>query len=201
MKFEELDSLLQNSLSELKFTAFNPLQESIIQKMKQGRNCLIQHQKQEGVRTALQFISVMKAPQAFEGSPRVLWITPTAEKARRIVSELQSWVRRTEIAVELADDKGKIIEQRNHIFEGADIIVGNPKRVLELYNQNGIHVNQLTLLLVDDASELCKNPVILQHIKRVNESLPKCLKMIATTQQHERLSGFAQDICTFYDEL
>lgn len=201
MKFEELDNIVLHSLSELSFQEFNPLQEQLIHKLKQGRNCFISTSKNNGLRTALQFCSLIKAPKAFEGSPRVLWITSSPERAQQIVKEMQNWTRRSEIAVEFADDKGKMIVQRNHIFEGADIIVGNPKRVLDLYNQNGIHVNQLTLLIVDDASEMCKNPVILQQVKRVNESIPKCIRWVTTYGDHHRLADFTAEICEFHDTI
>jgi superfamily II DNA/RNA helicase len=199
MKFEELDNVVLNSLSESSIQGYNSIQEQLIHKLKQGRNCFISLDHHLGVRTSLQFCSLIKAPQAFEGSPRVLWITARPERAQMIVKELQDWTRRSEIAVEFADDKGKMIVQRNHIFEGADIIVGNPKRIMDLYNQNGIHVNQLTFLIIDDASEMCKNPVTLQQVKRVNESLPKCMKWVVTYGDHARLADFTDEICGFYD--
>ena len=134
-----------------------------------------------------------------EGSPRVLWITPSWESVREKIKSFHHLMKRTDVTIENADDKSKIIEQRNAIFEGAEIIIGNPKRVLELYNQNWIHMNQLSLVIIDQAEIICKNPSTIQSIKRIAESLPKCQKLIFAEGTHDRLETFCEDICTFYE--
>ena len=173
----------------------------LIKKIKQGKHLLLSAANQSSLDLILNWSTLSRAYQAFEGSPRVLWITNSNERVKQIVMELRNWSRRTEIAVELANDSGKIIEQRNFIFEGADIIVGNPKRLLELYNQNGIHVNQLSLIIIDEIDQICKNPNILQHVKRICESTEKCMKLVVKYGEHERIEPFMDEICFDYDEI
>ncbi len=201
MKFEQIDRLLENALTELNWTGYRPEQQHIITKIKQGGNFVIRGQRNSGFTTLLQLISILKAPGSFEGSPRVLWITSTPERAEKIVNDLMTWVRRTEIAIEIAYDKGNMILQRNMIFDGAEIIVGNPKRLLDLYNQNGYHVGQLNLLLIDDCSEICKDPIQLQRVRRISESITKCQKVVATYGDHERFAQFVEEVCGFHEEL
>lgn len=202
MKFEELNSIVENVLVETNKTAFTAITTTILKKMKQGRNfSIFMPTDQNAVQEALVYASIFKAPQAFEGAPRVLWITSDSEKATSIIKDIRNLIKRTEIAAELADDKGKIIEQRNHIFEGADIIVGNPKRIHELYNQNGFHVNQLKLLIVDQLDAMSSSPTILQFIRRVNESLPNCQRIVSYYKTHPRIEPFIEEICTFYDKI
>jgi len=201
MNFEELDLILEHSLSEDGVSAPTPEEDRLIKKIKQGGNNLVFTGSAEAINKVLFFSALIKAPKAFEGSPRVLWITTNNTRAIELAKNLRHWIRRSEIAVELAHDAGKIIEQRNHIFEGADIIIGTPKRVLELYNQNGIHVNQLTLLIVDEVNELCKNPTLIQHVRRVNESIEKCQKLLVSYGEHERMEQFADEICYHYNTV
>lgn len=202
MNFEALNQIVENVLVENNKTSFSTLATNLLKKLKQGRNfSVFAPTEQEAIQEALIYASIFKAPQAFEGSPRVLWITSTPEKAKSIVKEINSLIKRTEIAAELADDKGKMIEQRNHIFEGADIIVGNPKRLHDLYNQNGFHVNQLKLVILDDLEVFSTSPTTLQHIRRVNESLPNCQKVIIYSKTHHRIEPFIEEICSFYDAL
>lgn len=174
-------------------------QEKLIKLSKQGKNQLIFTSMDQEIIDGLHFISFMRAPEMLEGSPRVLWFTPSWESAREKVKSFQQLMKRTDVTIEIADDKGKIIEQRNAIFEGSEIIIGNPKRILELYNQNGIHINQLSLVIIDQLETLCKDPLILQAIKRISESLPKCQKIILSEGTHNRLETFCEDICTFYE--
>lgn len=199
MKFEELNTRLENTLVELGITQYTEKQEKLIKLAKQGKNQLIHTTVDPELINGLLYLSFMKAPEMLEGSPRVLWFTPTPEKAREHVKAFHHLMKRSDVTVEIADDKGKIIEQRNAIFDGTEIIIGNPKRLLELYNQNGFHINQLTLVIIDGAETLCKNPIVLQSIKRISESLPKCQKLIFSDGNHARLESFCEDICTFYE--
>ncbi|MDF3027788.1 MAG: box helicase domain protein [Fluviicola sp.] len=199
MKFEELDNRLEKVLTELGHEGYTERQEKLIKLSKQGKNQLIFTSLDQELIDGLHFISFMRAPEMLEGSPRVLWITPNWESAREKVKSFHRLMKRTDVTIEIADDKGKIIEQRNAIFEGAEIIIGNPKRLLELYTQNGFHVNQLSLVIIDQAETLCKNPITIQSIRRIAESLPKCQKIILTEGTHSRLDSFCEDICTFYE--
>ncbi|TSJ39889.1 DEAD/DEAH box helicase [Fluviicola chungangensis] len=199
MKFEELNNRLENTLTESGREGYTEKQEKLIKLSKQGKNQLIFTSIDQELIDGLHFISFMRAPEMLEGSPRVLWFTPSWESAREKVKSFHHLMKRTDVTIEIADDKGKIIEQRNAIFEGAEIIIGNPKRLLELYNQNGIHLNQLSLVIIDQAETLCKDPLILQAVRRISESLPKCQKLIFSEGTHNRLESFCEDICTFYE--
>lgn len=199
MKFEELNSRLENILIESGREGYTEKQEKLIKLSRQGKNQLIFTTMDQELIDGLHFISFMRAPEMLEGSPRVLWFTPSWESAREKVKSFQNLMKRSDVTIEIADDKGKIIEQRNAIFEGAEVIIGNPKRLLEIYNQNGIHVNQLSLVIIDQVDTFCKDPLILQSIRRIFESLPKCQKLIFSQGTHHRLEEFCEDICTFYE--
>lgn len=201
MNFEEYDQILNKHFSDAGLSDFTPIEKAMIHKVKQGKNIVIRHAEIPELKTGLQLVSLLKAPQAFEGSPRVLWFTSTTDKTRKRVDQLREWIRRSEIVVEPADDKGKIIEQRNNIFDGTDIIIGTPKRMLELYNQNGYHINQLSLVIIEDLSEICKSPTLLQCVRRINESLPKVQKMVVTHGDHSKQTLFIDEIISYYDTI
>lgn len=196
MNFSQLDTLLEHTLTELNFEAFQPNQEKIINRLKQGGDFLLLGDAKSGKSTALGFGSIMKAPKAFEGSPRVLILTSTHEKAEQLHGWITEWIRRTEIVVEIAYDRGNMILQRNNIFDGTDIIVGNPKKILDLYIQSGLHVGQLNLFVIDDADEVCKDAVSTQRVLRLIESLPKCQRVISTTSINARLEKVMSELFT-----
>ena len=126
MKFEELNNRSENTLAEYGIEAFSQRQENLIKLSKQGKNQLIFTPFDQEITDGLHFISFMRAPEMLEGSPRVLWITPKWENAREQVKSFQRLMKRADVTIVIADDKGKIIEQRNAIFEGAEVIIGNP---------------------------------------------------------------------------
>lgn len=196
MTIEQFNQLLQDTLSESGLTAFSELQEAILKRVKSGGDAIFVCDHDAQLLAGICLAAILKAPQAFEGSPRVLVLSPTTDSVHVIRDQIKSWIRRTEIAVELAHDKGNMVQERNNIFDGADIIVGNPKRIMDLYNQNGIHVNQLVLLMVHGTNEILLNPTIAQTITRLSESLPgKCQRVLFTTAESARLSKFSEQVC------
>ena len=194
-----LSDITIEASKELGYGEFSQLHAYLLKRIRTGESLAIHlPQETETIDKMLISLALFKAPQAFEGSPRVLWMTDTTDRARSIADQLKHLCRRSEIAVELADDKGKMIEQRNHIFEGADIIIGNPKRIHDLYNQNGIHVNQLKLVVVDSLDTFVKQPTQLQFIRRVNESFPKCQHIFIQQDKQERIRNFIEELVPFY---
>ncbi len=189
-----------NTLSDDKI-APSESEYNLIKRIKQGKHLLLSAPSTAAVDLVLNWSTLSRAYQAFEGSPRVLWITSSNDRVKSITMALRNWSRRSEVAVEPANDSGKIIEQRNFIFEGADIIVGNPKRVLEIYNQNGIHINQLSLIIIDEVDQISKNPNTLQHVKRICESVEKCMKLVVKYGEHHRIAPFMDEICFDYEEI
>lgn len=199
MKFTELNEALGDVLAEKNKTDYTAKEQQLIQLIKPGKNILCYTQHDEELRFAELVTSFSKASTMLEGSPRVLWITDSTDNARTIKKQFGDYFRRTDVTIELADDKGKIIEQRNAIFDGAEWLVGNPKRLLELYNQNGYHINQLKLILIDQFDKICKDPMALQAIRRIAESLPKCQFVFFAAGKHARIEPFCDEICNFYE--
>ncbi|MES2555981.1 MAG: DEAD/DEAH box helicase [Bacteroidota bacterium] len=195
MTLEQLNTLLEGTLTELGVSEPNDMQSALIARVKQGGDAVILTDRSNDPLTGISFVSVMKAPKAFEGSPRVLILSPTIDSVHVLHKQLTEWTRRTEIAVELGHDKGNMILERNNIFDGADIIIGNPKRVIDLYHQNGIHMNQLSLFIIDEASLIGNTPTTAAFVYRLAESLPKCQRIIITKEITPRVEKMIELLC------
>ena len=95
----------------------------------------------------------------------------------------------------IAHDKGNMVLERNNIFEGADILVGNTRRIHDLYIQNGFHVGKLNLLIIDDAADVLKDGTMAQFVQRLAESLPRCQRMIFTDRETPRVEKAIETLC------
>ena len=195
MTLEQLNTHLQGTLEERSLTSLNELQQKVIARLKQGGNAVITGESGSGKSTAVALASLIKAPHSYEGSPRVLILSSTVDKAHQLHAQLTDWVRRTEISVELTHDKGNMVRDRNTVYDGVDILIGNPKRILDLYIQNGIHLNQLMLFVIDDADVIAKDALMVQYIIRLAESLPKCQRFIFATEQTPKMDRLLEAVC------
>ncbi len=67
-----------------------------------------------------------------------------------------------------------------------------PKRVGELYFQNGINLKQVKFFLVLEAIQIARKGG-LTPILRLSESLPKCQKIIFQSAKHEKLENMIDE--------
>ncbi len=201
MNFTELNAQLGESLNEENISSFSESQLSFLKKIKSGKNLLIQSNINPELDLTLQLLSFTKAPDQLEGSPRVLWITSSIDRGHKLITEFKRRIRKTEVTIELAVNKGKMIEQRNDIFDGCEILIGNPKRLMELYNQNGFHVNQLKLVIVDDLDKICVDIQATAAVRRLSESLAKCQHLVFYGNNHSKIEEVASIICPYYEEV
>ena len=195
MTLEQLNKHLEGTIEDTSLKSLNELQQKSIAKVKQGGDAVFISGDRTGKTTAIALSAVVKAPHSYEGSPRVIIFSSTIDKAHQVHKQLSTWVRRTEISIELAHDKGNMVLERNNIFNGADILVTNTKRMLDLYIQNGIHIGQLTLLIIDDATEIAKDAMMTQRIARLIESFPKCQHFVFTTEINPKVEKLIDVFC------
>ena len=191
--FDKLNEHFEGTFAAAGITKPNELQEKVMQRVKQGGDLLLISTRESGKSMAAALSALQKVPESCEGSPRVVIVCPDSEKAKILAGFLATVSRRHDLMIELAHDKGPMIEQRNHIFEGADIVVGTPKRIYDLYIQNGINLGMLKLFILDDAETMLKESTIGQ-LRRIADSLPRCQRMIFANAITEKLEKVMDDV-------
>lgn len=123
-------------------------------------------------------------PQPEEGSPRAIIICTNDEQAKMLHEITSKEVKQQDLTVDLIFEKGNKLKQRNDLFDGTEIIIGTPKRICELYFQNGFNIGKLKIFIIVQMDEQMR----LGHkgyISRVGESLPKCRQLIFTLNPDE----------------
>lgn len=173
MGLEKLRSELQEILPDKGINELNDFQIRVIDAIKSGKNILAEGHEGSGKTTALFLTVLQKITEASEGSPRAIIVCSGDQKAYELHERLEKVCRILDLTVDLAHDRGNILQQRNDIFDGTEIIVGTARRLYELYIQNGYNVSKLKLFILDDALDIFKNGHKMQ-VSRIAESLPKC---------------------------
>lgn len=164
----------------------NEAEISFLNYLKSGKNILIEGVMPHQINRLLTFSLLNRITQPEEGSPRAIWITSTNEEANRLGKELAYLIKMQDVTVDLANEKGNILQQRNDIFDGTEIIIGNLKRIHELYIQNGINFNKVKYFFIEDIEEMLKGQGI-AYLNRILEGLPKCQIVIVCKFKNERI--------------
>ena len=201
MSLDKLRTELQEILPDKGISELNPFQWKVIDGIKAGKNLLIEGHEGAGKTTSILVTLVQKITEASEGSPRAIVICSTDDKAYAMHATLEKICRPLDLTVDLAHDRGNKLQQRNDIFDGTEIIVGTPKRLLELYNQNGYNVSKLKLFILDDAIELFKGGYKTQ-ISRIAESIPKCQFLLSSTSFVDpRIEDFLEEYLPVHSRI
>lgn len=183
LKFIQIESLVDNA-------------KTFFSTIKSGSNSLIVAPKSTG-KTTVALVSIFnKVNQEYEGSPRAIYLTDTIEKAEVFQKKVAVVCRKLDITSDFIHDKGNMVQQRNDIFDGTEIIVGNPKRIHELYLQNGINLKLLDLFIVDDLSECLSNGKQ-PELKRLIESLEQKTQLILLSDvMNKKMETFIEGLET-----
>jgi superfamily II DNA/RNA helicase len=201
MAFDNLRPELAELLVEKNFSAMNAFENAVIDGIRSGRNTLAEGPEGCGKTTAALVSVLQKITEAAEGSPRAIIVCATDQKAFDLHAELSKYCRWLDLTVDLAHDRGNILQQRNDIFDGTEIIVATPKRLYELYIQNGFNVGKLKLLILDDMVDQFRTGHKM-HLIRLFESLPKCQHLyFSTTFAERRTAEFIEEYLPIYQTI
>lgn len=193
MGLSKLREELIEILPDKGITELNPFQTKIIDALKSGKNILAEGPLGSGKTKAILLCLLQKVVGPSEGSPRAIVVCNTSQEAFDLHAELVKICRILDITVDLAHDRGIMLQQRNDIFNGTEIIIANPKRLYELYIQNGFNVSQMKLFIIDDALDIFKGGYKM-HLSRIVESFPKCQYVLfSNTFKDKRITDYLEE--------
>lgn len=138
-------------------------------------------------RTSLIVMStVHKLQRAFEDAPRALILVSDMEKALAMKEKFLLFAKDTDLRIYSVSEEGKIEKEAAEIYVGTDILIGTPKRILDLYFVRNLNLNKIKLFAIDDAEMMIK--IAAQgHIDRLALSLPKCQHLVFTDNYNEKV--------------
>lgn len=190
IKFEQLiENLTLNQIS-----LETEIQSFCFSKVKSGGDNLVLTSKAEDVLISVLagMVEVLQTP-ADDDAPRMLIVAPNKEVCVWIESMWLKISKRTQMIHTLVFEQGDKVKQRIALFNGADIVIGTPKRLNEMYFQNGLNINKLKYFVVFEAEKCVKASSII-HIARMTDSFPKCQKWIIDTIEGKNTVKLAENI-------
>ncbi|PBQ34302.1 DEAD/DEAH box helicase [Sphingobacteriaceae bacterium] len=183
---EKLNKRFYTTLVENKLETPTPLQEQGLPKINSGGDVIFVAPEGSGKSTLVSIASIHKLQRAIDDVPKVLILAGSNETGKTLLEQLKSFTRGTDLRVNAAFEDGKIDAQNAEIYEGTDILIGTPKRLLDLYFASSINLNKLKLFVMDDPELMIKHSWQGQ-VDRLTSSLPKCQHLVFTTELNEKV--------------
>ncbi len=161
MNFEQLNIItpILKALDMEGYTTPTPIQQEAIPVILEGKDLLGCAQTGTGKTAAfaipiLQILQTEKKNERDRRVIKVLILTPTRELAIQIDECLQSYGRFTGIKHTVVFGGVSQIPQTNMLKSGIDILVATPGRLLDLMNQKYISLDNIRMLVLDEADRM-----------------------------------------------
>ncbi len=165
------------ALTEEKYETPTPIQDQTIPTVLQGRDVIGIAQTGTG-KTAAFALPILnhlttKRLRPEKKSCRVLVLSPTRELSGQISDSFRAYGRHIRpLAVALAIGGVPINRQVRSLAHGVEVLVATPGRLLDLVNQRAVTLNQVEILVLDEADRMLDMGFI-HDIKRVVAMLRK----------------------------
>lgn len=144
------------NLEKLGYKQPTPIQKQAIPLLLAGRDLIGQAQTGTG-KTAAFALPLVERINVQKGGVQALILTPTRELALQVSSALGEYSRSfARVRIAAVYGGSSISTQIRMIERGAQIVVGTPGRVLDLMRRNKLRLNDLQMIVLDEADEMLR---------------------------------------------
>ncbi len=170
-----LSDPIVKAVTELGYTAPTAIQKQAIPVILSGRDLVAAAQTGTGKTASfvLPILEMLNTERKLRGKRiRALILTPTRELALQVESNVVQYSKHLNLS-SMAMVGGVDIEvQKQRLFEGVDILVATPGRLLDLAHQRALHFDELEMLVLDEADRMLDMGFV-NDINNIIERLPK----------------------------
>ena len=168
----ELHPTVSRGVAAAGFIEPRPIQARTIPVALEGRDILGLAQTGTG-KTAAFALPILEQilDEPCEG-PQALIVAPTRELASQICDEIRLLARYTQVTAVTVYGGVSAASQRAALRKNPDIIVACPGRLLDLYGQGVVHLDNITTLVLDEADHMF-DMGFLPDIRRILAALPE----------------------------
>lgn len=189
MPFKKLKPLLKDILEHQNIEEATAFQKKVIPKIKSGANVYAVAPENSGKTTALIITTLQKIKDYEErDNPRVVIFVKDKVAALSLEEKFEPFIKHMNLTSYSVYEEQQEQAQKDIIYEGVDIIIGTAKRINKLYLMNGINLNDMDTIIVDDANKLPRIDFA-KDIVRISDSFPKCQFIVFSTDYDEKLKS------------
>lgn len=150
----DLPKGLQKAIDATGYTSPTPIQEKAFKVILSGRDVLGIAQTGTGKTWAYLLPIIREWEFTNSNTPRVLIVVPTRELVVQVVDEVEKLTAFYSIRTLGVYGGTNINTQKKAIYEGVDIVVGTPGRVMDLAMENVLQLDGVKKLVIDEFDEV-----------------------------------------------
>jgi superfamily II DNA/RNA helicase len=176
MSFEELglSAPVLQAVTEKGYTTPTPIQEKAIPIVLMGRDILGCAQTGTGKTASfvLPMIDILAEGRAKARMPRSLILEPTRELAAQVAENFEIYGKYNKLNMALLIGGVSFPDQERALEKGADVLIATPGRLLDHFERGGILLNDVKILVIDEADRMLDMGFI-PDVERIVATLPK----------------------------
>lgn len=156
MIFEELNlsSSLLRALADLEFVNPTPIQEKAFPVVMSGKDVIGIAQTGTGKTLAYLLPLLRKYTFSNQKDPRILILVPTRELVIQVVEEIRKLTTYMSVRVVGVYGGTNINNQKQQLYEGLDILVATPGRLVDLAMTGLLRLKSIQQLVIDEVDEM-----------------------------------------------
>ncbi|MDP0494972.1 MAG: DEAD/DEAH box helicase [Verrucomicrobiota bacterium JB024] len=167
---------LKRALSEKGYTTPSPIQAAAIPLLLEGHDLLACAQTGTG-KTAAFALPILQRLHDDKRKPRpysvrTLVLTPTRELAVQIADSFKTYGKHMRLSVGLVYGGVSQRPQERALKDGVDVLVATPGRLLDLYQQNCMDLDEVETFVLDEADHML-DMVFIHDLRRIAKELPE----------------------------
>jgi len=189
MFIKKMDAELQEILEEKGVEKATDFQKKAISRIKSGLDLLAVADEGKGKTTVVMVALITILKRAIADVPRAMVICKSKEEVIALQEKCEYLARFTDLRFHIGFEGANILNQKDTIYFGTDVVIGTPRRISELMSIEGINFSDIKTLIIDDAFAIMKHTQ-LTMIHRISESLPKAQKIIFTDKVNDGIERY-----------
>lgn len=156
MTFQELNltTPLLNALIDLGFENPTPVQEKVYPLVLSGRDVVGIAQTGTGKTFAYLLPILRQLKYSDQKHPRILIVVPTRELVLQVVGEVEKLAKNMNVRVTGVYGGTNINTQKQVVYNGMDILVATPGRLVDLVYTGVLRVKSIQKLVIDEVDEM-----------------------------------------------
>lgn len=189
---KKLNKKLAQAILEAGYEEPIPAHKKGITRIKSGQDFLCFAPEKSGKTTAIVIGVIQQLVRAINDVPRALIMVPSKQHALDMKAVFDVFGTYTDLRVFCTYPELDIQKSKDEIYVGADVVIGTARRFSDLYSINGLNLNDLKMLIIDDAQLVIKDSAVTM-VHRLSETVQSSQHIIFAEKANLLIDSFAQD--------